>query len=101
MSDIKGFEKEITFIHKTVSRLKSLVESNKKEGDSSVEARFQQHIDSFFRAMDNDLDTPKALDALKLLIKELNNNMNRVNQDLLKIVLTMLFIIGLEPSSGE
>jgi cysteinyl-tRNA synthetase len=101
MSDVKSFEKEITLIRRTVSRLKRLVESNEEEGNLRVEARFQRHVDSFFSAMDDDLDTPKAFDALMLLIKEVNNDMTGVDQDLLNTVLTMLSIIGLEPSSGD
>ncbi|MFQ6134194.1 MAG: cysteine--tRNA ligase [Nitrososphaerales archaeon] len=102
VSGTKGSEDMVALIRRTVSRLKRRVESGEGEGGHlRVEGRFQRHIDSFFRALDDDLDTPKALDALMMLIKELNKDVNRVDQDLLNTVLTMVSIMGLEPSSGE
>ncbi len=101
MSDLLIFENKESFLKKTVLRLSRLLKYEESSVIMGVKYRFQKHIDSFFKAMNEDLDTPRAIDALMMLMKELDRDMRGVNQDLLNTVLKMITILGLEPSSGE
>ncbi|MFC1755257.1 DALR domain-containing protein [Thermoproteota archaeon] len=57
-------------------------------------------MDNFFEALNDDLDIPKAINVLIILIRVVNENMASANQDLFNKILKMLTIIGLE-SLGE
>jgi cysteinyl-tRNA synthetase len=96
VDNIKEFEDRAACIRRTVDSLKRVSETG-GEGDTVVKGRFKRHIDRFFRAMGDDLDTPNAIDALTTLIGEVEAvGVKRVDADLLKTVLKMLSIVGLE-----
>ena len=96
-NDIKDFEGQVTLIRNTVKRLrKRVIDSRRDHNNSNVKTRFQNHISNFYGSLENDLDIPKALNALIFLIRAVDKDMADVNQDLLNELLKMLAILGLE-----
>ncbi|MDP7657788.1 MAG: cysteine--tRNA ligase [Nitrososphaerales archaeon] len=96
-NDIKDFEGQVTLIRNTVKRLrKRVINSRRDHNNSNVQTRFQNHISNFYGSLENDLDIPKALNALIFLIRAVDKDMVGVNQDLLNELLKMLAILGLE-----
>jgi len=99
-NEIKDFEGQVTLIRNTVKRLrKRIIDFRRDHNNPNVKTRFQNHINNFYGSLENDLDIPKALNALIFLIRAVDKDMAGVNQDLLNDILKMLAILGLESSS--
>jgi len=104
VSDVEAFEGRAHFICQVVEELKARVRSARdgpSEGEGRVEFILQNYIDGFFKAMDDDFDTPRALSMLVKLVEELDASLvSGVGRGLLRHildkVLQMLFILGLE-----
>jgi cysteinyl-tRNA synthetase len=99
MNEIRTYQDKIIFINKAVVHMKSItcLSGNKLE-KNLIEQRLQKHIIDFFRSMDDNLDTPKAIDSLMKLLTEINNCQEEINQKLFDEVMKILSIIGITPN---
>ncbi|MBI2937877.1 MAG: cysteine--tRNA ligase [Thaumarchaeota archaeon] len=100
MDDIPIFEEQAALIHGTVNRLKQRLNDPRRSGtagSSSLNPQYNKLVDLFFHALNNDLNTPKAIDALiSLLTKVDKDGEAAADPQLLIIILRMLSILGLE-----
>ena len=101
-NEIKKFESQVTLIRNIVTRLtKRILGFKGIQNNLPIKTLFKNHINNFYASLENDLDIPKALNALIFLLRAVDKNMASTNQNLLNEVLKMLTILGLEFSSGE
>ena len=100
MDDIPNFEEQAALINGTVNRLKQRLNDPRRSGtagSSSLNPQYNKLVDLFFQALNNDLNTPKAIDALiSLLTKVDKDGEAATDPQLLIIILRMLSILGLE-----
>ena len=101
-NEIKEFESQVILIRNIVTRLtKRMIEFKRIQNNLPIKTLFKNHINNFYISLENDLDIPKALNALIFLLRAVDKNMASTNQNLLNEVLKMLTILGLEFSSSE
>lgn len=101
LNEINDSKNKLKLIHTALIRISKKINESKKYSDKSNDKpQFQHYIDNFFEALKDDLDIPKAINMLIILIRAVDENMTSVNQDLFNKILKMLAIIGLE-SLGE
>lgn len=90
---LEKFENIINFIYNSISRIRSKVNKNR---DLKVDEKYVKYIDRFYRAIDNDLNTPRAIESLISLLKSIEGNNLPINKTLFKNIKDILFIIGIE-----
>ena len=101
-NEIKGFESQVTLIRRIVKQIRKRINGFKVDHNNlPLKILFQNHINIFYKSLENDLDIPKAINALIFLLRAVDKDMASVNQDLLNEILKMLTILGLESPSGE
>ena len=101
-NEIKKFESQVTLIRNIVTRLtKRILGFKGIQNNLPIKTLFKNHINNFYASLENDLDIPKAINALIFLLRAVDKDMASVNQDLLNEILKMLTILGLESPSGE
>ena len=101
-NEIKEFESQVILIRNIVTRLtKRMIEFKRIQNNLHIKTLFKNHINNFYISLENDLDIPKALNALIFLLRAVDKDMASTNQNLLNEILKMLSILGLESSFGE
>ncbi len=98
IDDIPAFEEQAALIHGAVSRLKQQLNESKgniRDGSTESNVRYKGLVNLFFRALDDDLNAPKAIKALTTLLIKFDKE-NLADPQPLKDVLRMLTILGLE-----
>ena len=101
-NEIKKFESQVTLIRNIVTRLtKRILGFKGIQNNLPIKTLFKNHINNFYASLENDLDIPKALNALIFLLRAVDKDMASTNQNLLNEILKMLSILGLESSFGE
>jgi cysteinyl-tRNA synthetase len=97
--DIPKFEEQAALIHGTVNRLKQrLNEPRESICGSSTNSnlrRYKKYVNLFFHALDDDLNTPKAITSLTTLLTTADKD-RVADPQLLIDILRMLSILGLE-----
>jgi cysteinyl-tRNA synthetase len=91
--DIAQFEEKAAQIRSSIAHLRRIINFQVLGKRNN---QFQTAINNFYRALDNDLDTPKAIDNIIDLLK-LTNEREAINPNLLENILRMLNILGLRP----
>jgi cysteinyl-tRNA synthetase len=92
---LKKFGDKLNLIYDAINHIQTL-EVHKKE-DLKIDSLYQEYIERFYKAMDNDLDTSTAIDCLIYLLELILKKDSPVNKFVLESLEDMLFIIGISP----
>ncbi|MCL4435273.1 MAG: cysteine--tRNA ligase [Thaumarchaeota archaeon] len=100
MDDIPIFEEQAALIHGAVNRLKQQLNKprrNVNAGSTGLNPRYKKPVDRFFQALNDDLNTPKAINSLISLLTTIDKDGEAAaDPQLLITILRMLSILGLE-----
>jgi len=98
INEINNSQNKLNFIYAAIIRIRKKVNNAIENSDEPNKIlQIQYYIETFFKALDDDLDIPKSISVLIDLITLMDQNMVGVNQNLLNKILKMLSIIGLDP----
>ena len=98
-NNVREFERKTYTIQKAIR----LLDKHSKLGVNSntFNSIIETEINKFFKAIDNDLDTPKAIDSMLLLINEVISDPKLINNSVINTIQTMLTIIGFKISDFD
>ena len=98
-NNVREFERKTYTIQKAIR----LLDKHSKLGVNSntFNSIIETEINKFFKALDNDLDTPKAIDSMLLLINEVISDPKLINNSVINTIQTMLTIIGFKISDFD
>src|SRR3989304_8370621 len=98
-NNIREFKRKTSTIQKAIS----LLNKHSKLGvySNAFNGIIETETNNFFKALDNDLDTPKAIDSMLILINEVISDSKLINNNVINTIKTMLTIIGFKISDFD
>lgn len=97
INEINNSKEKLNLFNDTLIRIrKKENESKKYSNNSNKKTQFKKYIDKFYKALNDDLDIPKAINVLIKLVRAVDESMANVDQDLMNEIQKMITIIGIE-----